>query len=337
MITIAVDAMGGDHAPQAEVEGAVRAAREYGVGLALAGIPEIIERELARNGATSGLPIEILPATEVIAMDDHPIKAMRRKRNSSLHVGTRAVREGRAAGLVTAGNTGAAMAVTKTEWGTLPGVDRPALASVIPTQSGTAAVLVDVGANVDCKPQHLQQFAIMGEVYYRVMFDVARPRVGLLSIGEEAIKGNEVVRETHRRLRESPLGFEFVGNVEGRDVFAGNAHVIVCDGFIGNVALKISEGLVEAIIAMLKEALSSNLSAQVGYLLSREAYDAFKKRLDYSEYGGAPLLGLKGVCVICHGRSNANAIKNAIRVATEFVRGEINEKIERELALGAAR
>ena len=334
MTTIAVDAMGSDHAPQVEVEGAVLAARDYGVAVQLVGQPALLERHLARQNANS-LPISIVPASDVIAMDESPVKALRRKPEASVRLTALQVREGKAQGMVSAGNTGAAMAAAKMELGTLPGVDRPALASVFPTKRGTPAVLVDVGANVDCRPQHLHQFAIMGEVYYRVMFGVARPRVGLLSIGEEASKGNEVVRETHKRLKETPLSFDFVGNVEGRDLYGGDVHVIVCDGFIGNVALKISEGMVEAIMAMLKEAMSSNLTAQVGYVLSRQAYDEFKKRLDYSEYGGAPLLGVKGVCVICHGRSNSNAIKNAIRVAAGFSDAGINEKIEKELALVA--
>ncbi|OFV81049.1 MAG: phosphate acyltransferase [Acidobacteria bacterium RIFCSPHIGHO2_02_FULL_67_57] len=334
MTTIAVDAMGSDHAPQVEVEGAVLAARDYGVAVQLVGQPALLERHLARQNANS-LPISIVPASDVIAMDESPVKALRRKPEASVRLTALQVREGKAQGMVSAGNTGAAMAAAKMELGTLPGVDRPALASVFPTKRGTPAVLVDVGANVDCRPQHLHQFAIMGEVYYRVMFGVARPRVGLLSIGEEASKGNEVVRETHKRLKETPLSFDFVGNVEGRDLYGGDVHVIVCDGFIGNVALKISEGMVEAIMAMLKEAMSSNLTAQVGYVLSRQAYDEFKKRLDYSEYGGAPLLGIRGVCVICHGRSNANAIKNAIRVAAGFSDAGINEKIEKELALVA--
>jgi glycerol-3-phosphate acyltransferase PlsX len=336
MTTIAVDAMGSDHAPQVEVEGAVLAARDYGVAVQLVGPPVLLERHLARQNANS-LPIAIVPAADVIAMDESPVKALRRKPEASVRLTAIEVREGRAQGMVSAGNTGAAMAAAKMELGTLPGVDRPALASVFPTKRGTPAVLVDVGANVDCRPQHLHQFAIMGEVYYRVMFGVARPRVGLLSIGEEATKGNEVVRETHKRLKESSLAFDFVGNVEGRDVYGGDVHVIVCDGFIGNVALKISEGMVEAIMAMLKEAMSSNLTAQVGYVLSRQAYDEFRKRLDYSEYGGAPLLGIKGVCVICHGRSNPNAIKNAIRVAAGFSEAGINEKIEKELALAVAK
>ena len=326
--------MGSDHAPQVEVEGAVLAARDYGVAVQLVGQPALLERHLARQNANS-LPISIVPASDVIAMDESPVKALRRKPEASVRLTALQVREGKAQGMVSAGNTGAAMAAAKMELGTLPGVDRPALASVFPTKRGTPAVLVDVGANVDCRPQHLHQFAIMGEVYYRVMFGVARPRVGLLSIGEEASKGNEVVRETHKRLKETPLSFDFVGNVEGRDLYGGDVHVIVCDGFIGNVALKISEGMVEAIMAMLKEAMSSNLTAQVGYVLSRQAYDEFKRRLDYSEYGGAPLLGIRGVCVICHGRSNANAIKNAIRVAAGFSDAGINEKIEKELALVA--
>lgn len=336
MTTIAVDAMGGDHAPQSEVEGALLAAREHGVRVLLVGQENVLRAELARH-KTDGLPVEVLAASQVIAMGENPIRALRKKRDSSLHVAARAAQEGRADGVVTAGNTGAAMAIVKTALGMLPGVDRPALASVFPTKRGTPSVLLDVGANVDCKPQHLQQFAIMGEVYYRVMFGEPRPRVGLLSIGEEASKGNEVVRETHRRLKESSLSFDFVGNVEGRDVYTGDVHVVVCDGFIGNVALKISEGLVDALVSMLKEALGSTLSAKVGSLLSRQAYENFKKRVDYTESGGVPLLGIKGVCVICHGRSNANAIKNAIRVAADFSSRGINEKIERDLALAAAK
>jgi len=330
MTTIAVDAMGGDHAPQSEVEGALLAAREHGVRVLLVGQEDVLRAELARH-KTDGLPVEVLAASQVIAMGENPIRALRKKRDSSLHVAARSAKEGRADGVVTAGNTGAAMAIVKTALGMLPGVDRPALASVFPTKRGTPSVLLDVGANVDCKPQHLQQFAIMGEVYYRVMFGEPRPRVGLLSIGEEASKGNEVVRETHRRLKESSLSFDFVGNVEGRDVYTGDVHVVVCDGFIGNVALKISEGLVDALVSMLKEALGSTLSAKVGSLLSRQAYENFKKRVDYTESGGVPLLGIKGVCVICHGRSNANAIKNAIRVAADFSSRGINEKIERDL------
>lgn len=335
MTIIAVDAMGGDHAPEVQIEGAVLAARELKVGVRLVGQPDLLKRHLRRHD-TRGLDLEIVPASDVISMDESPVKALRRKPGASVRVAAALVHDGHAHGFITAGHTGAAMAAAKMDWGALPGVDRPSLASVFPTKRGTPAVLLDVGANVDCRPQHLQQFAIMGQVYYRVMFGVRRPRVGLLSIGEEVIKGNEVIREAHQRLRDSHPGFDFVGNVEGHDVFGGDVHVIVCDGFVGNVALKISEGVAEAILAMLKEGLSSTVTAKVGAVLARQAFEEFKKRVDYSEYGGAPLLGVKGVCVVCHGRSNANAIKNAIRVAAGFSQGRINEKIEQDLALVAA-
>lgn len=329
MSTIAVDAMGGDHAPRAEVEGTVLAARELGVRVLLVGQQDVVRHELLKH-AHRGLPIEIVQASEVITMKDSPTQAFRKKRDSSLHVAARLVRSGQADGLVSAGNTGAVMATARFVLGTLASVDRPALAAPFPTSRGTVSVMLDVGANVDSKAQHLEQFAVMGEIYHRAIFGTRRPRVGLLSIGEEEMKGNELTREAHNRLKHMPLNF--VGNVEGREVFAGNLDVIVCDGFSGNVALKISEGLVEHIIKTLKEAFRSTLSAQMGYVLSRRAYQDFKKKMDYSEYGGAPLLGVKGVTVIGHGRSNANAIKNAIRVASELARSKLNEKIEQELS-----
>jgi len=275
------------------------------------------------------LPIEVVHASEVITMDDKAAQVLRAKRDSSIRVGLRLVRDGRAAGLLTAGNTGAAMATAKMVLGALPGVDRPALAAVFPTSAGTAAILLDVGANVDSKPHNLEQFAVMGEIYFRSIFGTARPRVGLLSIGEEESKGNDLTRETYQILKHSPL--HFVGNVEGRDLYNGKVDVIVCDGFVGNVALKISEGVAELVRDALKESLRATITRQVGALLSRSAFIDFKKRLDYSEYGGAPLLGLKGVCIITHGSSNANAIKNSIRVAAEFVERGINRKIESEL------
>jgi phosphate acyltransferase len=255
--------------------------------------------------------------------------AVKTKRDSSMRVGVRLVREGRAAGFVTAGNTGAAMATAKIVLGALPGVDRPGLAAVFPTAAGTAAILLDVGANVDSKPQNLEQFAIMGEIYFRSIFGTDRPRVGLLSNGEEEGKGNELTREAFKLIR--PLPLNFVGNVEGRDLYNGNVDVIVCDGFVGNVALKISEGMVQVVGTLLKESLNSTITSQVGALLSSKAFRDFKKRLDYSEYGGAPLLGIKGVCIVCHGSSNSNAIKNAIRVAGEFANSGVNGKIEAEL------
>ena len=330
MITIAVDAMGGDHAPRPEVEGAIAAARELSVRILLVGIAPELKRELAKH-SHRGLPIEIVPANEVITMHDSPSQAFRKKKDSSAHVATKLVRGGQADGLISAGNTGAVMAVARFGLGTLPSVDRAALAAPFPTARGGTSVLLDVGANVDSKPAHLVQFAVMGEIYYRAIFGTRRPKVALLSIGEEEMKGNELTREVHSRLKQSALNF--VGNVEGREIFGGAVDVIVCDGFIGNVALKISEGVAQHIVTLLKDALQSTLSSQVGYVLSRKAYKSFRKKIDYSEYGGAPLLGVRGVTVIGHGSSNAHAIKNAIRVATELVRGGVNEKIEQELSM----
>jgi glycerol-3-phosphate acyltransferase PlsX len=329
MRRIAVDAMGTDSAPEAELEGAIQAARAGLAEVLLVGPQDRLSQELAKRDAR-GLPIEIVHASEAITMDDKATKAFRRRRDSSIRVTTRLVHEGKADGMISAGNTGAVMTTAKIVLGALEGVDRPAIAQVFPTSKGTATVLLDVGANVDCKAHHLVEFAVMGETYYRVIFGVERPRVGLLSIGQEEHKGNELTREALPLLKQLPSNF--IGNVEGRDLYNGRAEVIVCDGFIGNVVLKISEGAIEAISSMLKEALSSTISAKVGYALSRKAFQRFKKRVDYSEYGGAPLLGVKGVCIICHGGSNPNAIKNAIRVAAEFSAGGVNEKIERELA-----
>jgi glycerol-3-phosphate acyltransferase PlsX len=262
-------------------------------------------------------------------MEDKAVQAVRAKRDSSMRVGLRLVREGKAAAFITAGNTGAAMATAKMVLGALPGVDRPALVAIIPTATGNVSTLLDVGANVDCKPHNLEQFAVMGEIYFRSMFGTARPRVGLLSIGEEEGKGNELTRESYQLLKQLPINF--VGNVEGRDIYNGKVDVIVADGFVGNVALKSSEGVVNLVRATLKETLAATITRQVGFLLSRSAFTDFKKRLDHTEYGGAPLLGVKGACFITHGSSNANAIKNAVRVASEFVERNINANIEQEL------
>ena len=338
---IALDAMGSDRAPKPEIEGAIHAARNYGVRVLLVGPETIIKAELDRHPAASRLPIEIVHASEVITMEDKAVQAVRSKRDSSMLVGLRLVREGRAAGFVTAGNTGAAMAAAKMILGALQGVDRPALAAVFPTAPGTAAILLDVGANVDCKPHNLEQFAVMGEIYFRSMFGDLKsgrsafgsakgPRVGLLSIGEEETKGNELTRESFQLLKQLPLNF--VGNVEGRDIFSGHVDVIVADGFVGNVALKVSEGVANLVRTVLKESLKATISRQVGYMLSRSAFSDFKKRIDHTEYGGAPLLGVKGVCIITHGSSNANAIKNAVRVAAEFSQRQINASIEQGLA-----
>jgi glycerol-3-phosphate acyltransferase PlsX len=342
---IALDAMGSDRAPKPEVEGAIHAARSYGVRVLLVGPEAIVKAELDRHPTASLLPIEIVHASEVISMEDKAVQAVRAKRDSSMRVGLRLVREGQAAGFVTAGNTGAAMATAKMVLGALQGVDRPALAAVFPTAPGTAAILLDVGANVDCKPHNLEQFAVMGEIYFRSMFGNLdsrssgrsifgradrRPRVGLLSIGEEETKGNELTRESFQLLKRLPLNF--VGNVEGRDLFNGHVDVIVADGFVGNVALKISEGVANLVRTVLKESLKATISRQVGYMLARSAFSDFKKRIDHTEYGGAPLLGVKGVCIITHGSSNTNAIKNAVRVAAEFSERNINQSIEQGLA-----
>ncbi len=333
MTIIALDAMGGDHAPRAEVEGAILAARELGVRILLVGIEDVVRQELDRH-KHRGLPIEVVNATEVITMTDSPSQAFRRKKESSLHVAARLVRDGKAEALVTAGNTGAAMTVARFVLGTLPSVDRPALAAAFPNMKEKVSVILDVGANVDSKAAQIEQFAVMGEIYYRAIWGVKRPRVALLSIGEEEMKGNEVTREVFNRLKHLPLNF--TGNVEGRDVFRGNVDVIVCDGFIGNIALKISEGVVEHLGGMLKKAIKSSLASQLGYALSRRAFSEFRKRTDYSEYGGAPLLGVRGITVIGHGRSNPNAVKNAIRVAAELCRARVNETIEQELSAAAA-
>jgi phosphate acyltransferase len=333
MITIAVDAMGGDHAPRPEVEGSLLAARDLGVRVLLVGQPSVVRGELAKHHPPPNLPLEIVPATEVITMNDHPAQAFRRKKDSSVHVAARLVREAKADGMVSAGNTGAVMTVAKFLLGTLESVDRVALAAPFPNAKGGVSVLLDVGANVDSKPEHLLQFAVMGEIYYRATFGHRRPRVGVLSVGEEEIKGNELTREVHARLKRTPL--HFVGNVEGSDLFSGTVDVIVCDGFVGNIALKICEGLAVQIFEVLRKSLRSSLVSQFGGLLSQGAFKGLKKKIDYTEYGGAPLLGVRGVCVIGHGRSNANAVKNAIRVAAGLARAKMNEKIESELSAAA--
>jgi glycerol-3-phosphate acyltransferase PlsX len=324
--------MGSDRNPKPEVEGALLAARHYGVRVLLVGPEEKLREELSHHPSASHLAVDVVNATQVIDMHEKAVQAVRTKRDSSMHVGLRLVKDKRAVGFVTAGNTGAAMAAAKMVLGALPGVDRPALASVFPTSAGKLkpSILIDVGANVDSKPHNLAQFALMGAMYYRAIFKNAQPTVGLLSIGEEEVKGNELTRKGHALIKDLPLNF--VGNVEGRDVYNGKVDVIVCDGFVGNVALKISEGLVEAVRFLLKESLTSTITSQVGALLARKAFTNFGRKLDYSEYGGAPLLGLKGVAIVGHGRSNANAIKNAIRVAKEFYESGINTHIAKELS-----
>src|SRR5258706_1398623 len=317
MLTIAVDAMGSDHAPKSEVAGAIRGGAGLNLGSILVGQEDVIQKELASHRDPARLPVEVRHASEVINMEDSAAKAVRAKKNSSIHVAARLVRDGEAQGFVSAGNPGAVMATAKMVLGMTRGVQRPALASAFPTVKGTPVVVIDVGANVDSTPAMLAQFAVMGEIYSRSIFHTRRPRVGLLSIGEEEHKGNELTRAAMPLLKGLPI--HFIGNVEGSDIYSGLVDVVVCDGFIGNVALKVSEGLVDMIKHMLQESLEATVTRKlVGYALSKAAFSDFKKRVDYSEYGGAPLLGVRGASIICHGRSNAKAIMNAIRVAKEF-------------------
>lgn len=329
MIRIALDAMGSDHAPKSEVQGALQAARTLGIEVLLVGPEETLKRELAAHDSARNLPIRVVHASERVTMQDSVARAIRAKRDSSIRVASRLVRDGQAQGWVSAGNTGAVMAIAKMVQGVLPGVDRPALASAFPTLTGKPAVMIDVGANVDSNPRMIAQFALMGDIYSRVVFHTERPRVGLLSIGEEEHKGNELTRNAAPLLKSLPLNF--IGNVEGRDLYTGAADVVVCDGFIGNVALKVSEGMVDVITHLLHKSLTATLKRKVGYVLSRNAYRDFRKRVDYSEYGGAPLLGVRGVVIICHGRSNAEAIKNGIRVAAELAVADIGRRLENEL------
>ncbi|MBB5063996.1 phosphate acyltransferase PlsX [Granulicella mallensis] len=334
-IDIVLDAMGSDKAPEPEIRGAILACRQLDVRVHLTGPEDLLRPKLreALKAYARGerLPVFISQASEWINMDDKAAQAVRSKRDSSMRVGLKMVREGRAAGFVTAGNTGAAMATAKMVLGSLSGVDRPALATIVPTTTGRPSLLLDVGANVDSDPENLVQFAVMGHVYAKNVLRIPNPRLGLLSIGEEDGKGNSLTRDTLPLLRELK-GINFIGNVEGRDLFNGHADVIVCDGFVGNVALKTCEGTAKLLTVSLKESLKSTVTSQVGALLSRKAFADFKKRLDYSEYGGAVLLGVRGVSIVGHGSSNERAIMNGIRVAAEFAQAEVNQGIETALS-----
>ncbi|PYQ33970.1 MAG: phosphate acyltransferase PlsX [Acidobacteria bacterium] len=323
-MSIAVDAMGGDHAPHVNVDAAVAASREFGIASLLVGSASRLEKLLAETGY-SGSQIEIVDAPQVITMDDPATAAVRRKRNSSIRVAANCVRDGRAEGLVSAGHTGAAMVSAKMVIGTIEGVDRPALAAILPNLSGHC-LLLDVGANPDAKTQHFKEFAVMGSIYAQLVFGKESPSVGLMSIGEEDTKGTDRTKEAFKIVKEA--GLNFIGNVEGRDVFNGKVDVIVTDGLTGNVIPKVSEALWE----MVREEIKRTLQASVGFLLSRSAFRSFKQRLDYSEYGGAPMLGVQGCVIICHGRSSAKAIKNAIRFAAEFSRQKLAQKIQSSIA-----
>lgn len=330
---IAVDAMGGDNAPRVEVEGAVSAARDFSISIILVGDRDLLTAELSKHN-TTGLDITIKHASEVVGMHDSASDAIRKKKDSSIRVAFELVKSGEADAVVSAGNSGATMAAGMFVLKRLNGVDRPAIAQVFPTLLGHTVVL-DIGGNVDCKPVHLVQFAIMGEVYARHVLGIKKPKVGLLSNGEEETKGNDLTRETNLILKD--VRFDYAGYIEGRDIFAGKVDVVVCDGFVGNIVLKLSEGLAEAVGTMLKEEIKKSLICKIGYLLSRPAFARFKKKVDYAEYGGAPLLGINGVGMICHGGSNTKAIRNAVRFASDFSSKGVNlrmaEKIQENFTI----
>jgi glycerol-3-phosphate acyltransferase PlsX len=328
MIRIAVDAMGGDHAPPAIVDGALAAARHLDLQISLVGATTAIVPAVERHADWRELQVRIVDAPDVIGMADAAATA-RRKPGASIRVAADLVARHEADALFSAGHTGATVLATHLAFGMIPGVDRPALAAAIPTRE-RAAVLLDAGANVECRPQHLLQFALMGGVFARIAFGIERPRVGLLSVGEEASKGNDLTREAHRLLKVAPINF--IGNVEGREIYSGVADVIVCDGFTGNVVLKTSEGLVEAIEALLRDELGGTFSSQLGHLLSRRALRRFRRRVDYSEYGGAPLLGLAGLAIVGHGRSSAKAVRNAIAMASRFAADSFIQRVQQEIA-----
>ena len=330
-VRVVLDAMGGDRGPEVNVEGAVTAAREFGTAVTLVGKEEVLRQHL-RQHDTRGLPLTIRHAPEAVEMGESPLAALRRKKHSSIRIGIDLVKQGEADAFVSAGNTGAVMATALVVLGPLPGVERPAIAVGLPTLTGYA-ILLDAGANAECKARHLVQFAIMGNVYARDILGLPRPRVGLLSIGEEESKGNELTREAFKELEEEP-SLNFLGNVEGRDVFSGNFDVIVCDGFTGNVALKISESVLDTLLHLLREEFGQDLRGKAGSLLLVPAFRRFKKRVDPSEFGGAPLLGVDGVCIISHGRSTGKAIKNALRAAGECAANKVVQHIREGIALG---
>ena len=330
---IAVDAMGGDYAPQRVVQGACDAARMYGVEILLVGDEAAVRAELGRCGG-GGLPVEVVHASEAVRMDEPPSEALRRKKDSSIRVGVELVKAGRADGFLSAGNTGAVMATARFVLRTLPGVDRPAIATVLPTIRGTSLML-DVGANVDSKAHHLIQFAIMGERYARYVLGKERPVVGLLNIGAEDVKGNELTKEVLKALRALPI--RFVGNIEGRDVYNGTVDVVVCDGFVGNIALKISEGVASVMGKVLRQEIESSGWRRIGYAVLAPVFRRFRRRFDYAEYGGAPLLGVNGNIIISHGGSTVKALRNGIRTAAECasrgILGQIARGMEEYAAL----
>lgn len=328
---VALDAMGGDHAPGEIVAGAVQAAREFSASVILTGPAEQVRAELAKHDA-AGLDITVEDAPELVAMDEHPSDSLKKK-NSSMAVAVRLVKEGRASAAVSAGNSGAMMAAALFGLGRIRGIDRPGLGIPFPTQKGQSLV-IDVGANADCRPQHLVQFALMGSVYAERVYGVASPRVGLLSIGEEEGKGNQLIKDTYPLLKEAAglAGLNFIGNVEGKDLPAGGVDVVVCDGYTGNVVLKLSEGLARMIRDMIREAAYTDLRSKIGGALLKPALEAKFKSLDWRETGGSLLMGLKGVALIGHGRSDARAVRSAIKTARQIAASKPTDIIAEGIA-----
>jgi len=327
---IAIDAMGGDRAPRINVRGAVEAAKRWpGHEVVLVGDQDKLRAELKATPGNDCSAISIEHASQVVEMGESPVATLRRKRDSSILRAVKLVKENKADALVSAGDTGAAMAACVMYLTRLPGIQKPGIAVPFPTQDSRPCLLIDVGANPYCKPQHLFQYGVMASVYSRRILGVDQPRVGLLNIGEEAVKGTALTRETQRLFESSGLNYK--GSVEGRDIFNGRCDVVVCDGFVGNVVLKTSEGLAEILISMVKGAIGKNWRRKLGAALCKDAFADLKHSTDYSEYGGAPLLGVDGICIICHGSSNSHAIANAIGVAIEHARYEVNEEIVSEV------
>jgi len=323
---VAVDAMGGDFGPKIMVEGALKAAEEYQIEVFLVGAEDLIQKEIGKSAAPDS-KVSIVDAAEAIGMGEG-LLSFRRKKRSSIRVGTQMVKDGKADAFVSTGNTAAVVYISRKVLGHLQGIDKPALSLLVPTLKGLT-LLVDVGANVNCRAYDLHQFAVMGHIFMKNVCQIENPRIALMSVGEEETKGNDLIKEVFERLQASPLNF--VGNVEGKDIYSGNADVIVSDGFTGNIALKVSEGVVETVLSMARTEVMRNFFSKIGFFLMKRNLKKLYKRLHYAEYGGAPLLGLNGVCVVGHGRSNPTAVKNAIRLAKDFVTSRAVEKIQSEM------
>jgi glycerol-3-phosphate acyltransferase PlsX len=324
---VAVDAMGGDFGPKIMVEGALKAAREYQIEVILVGAEELIQKEIGKS-TPSGSKVSIVNAAEAIGMGEG-LLSFRRKKRSSIRVGTQMVKNGEADAFVSTGNTAAVVYISRKVLGPLQGIEKPALSLLVPSLKGLT-LLVDVGANVNCRAYDLHQFAVMGHIFMKNVCQIKNPRIALMSIGEEKTKGNDLIKEVFERLQVSSLNF--IGNVEGKDIYSGYADVIVSDGFTGNIALKVSEGVVETVLSMARTEVMRNFFSKIGFFLMKRNLKKLYKRLHYAEYGGAPLLGLNGVCVVGHGRSNPTAVKNAVKLAKDFVASHAVEKIQHEMA-----